>query len=119
MKVILDTNFLVDCVRFKIDINSELSGNELFVLDSVVFELEKITKRGSKESTLAKMALDYVKGKGLKILKSKEKSTDKSLQNYSEQGYAIATHDRVLKNKIKSDGGKVIYLRQKRYVVFE
>jgi len=119
MRVVLDTNFLVDCVRFKVDISSELVGNELFVLDSVLFELEKIAGRGSKESAFAKMALDYVKGKGLKILKSKEKSTDKSLQSYSEQGYAIATHDRVLKNRIKNNGGKVIYIRQKRYVVFE
>lgn len=119
MKVILDTNFLVDCVRFKIDIGLELSGNELFVLDSVITEIERIAKRGSKESALAKVALDYVKGKGLKILKSKEKDTDESLLVYSKQGYAIATHDRILKNKIKKGGGKVIYIRQKRYVFFE
>jgi len=119
MKVILDTNFLIDCIRFKIDIGSELIGNEMFVLESIVFEIEKITKRGTKESSLAKIALDYIKRKGLKVLKSKEKNTDLSLLKYSKKGYAIATQDRILKNKLKKAGGKVIYIRQKKYVVFE
>ena len=119
MKIILDTNFLVDLVRFKVNIDSELSGNDLYVTDSIIFEIEKIAKRGTKESFLAKMALEYVKGKDLKILKSKEKDTDKSLLGYSKQGYAIATNDRILKFKVKKEGGKVIYIRQKRYVVFE
>ncbi len=119
MRIILDTNFLIDCIRFKIDLESELRGNELFVLDSIIFEIEKITKRGTKESSLAKLALDYIKRKHLKILKPKEKNTDLSLLNYSKKGYAMATQDKVLKNKIKKAGGKLIFIRQKRYVVFE
>ncbi len=96
MKIILDTNFLVDCIRFNIDLEYELAGNDLFVLDSTIFEIEKITKRNSNEASLAKLALNCVKRKDLKILKSKEKDTDKSLLEYSKQGYVIATHDRVL-----------------------
>lgn len=119
MKVILDTNFLIDCIRFKIDIESELMGNEMFVLESIIYEIEKITKRRTKESSLAKLALNYIKRKGLKILKSKEKDTDLSLLKYSKKGYAIATQDKILKNKLKKEGGKVIYIRQKKYVVFE
>lgn len=119
MKIILDTNFLVDCIRFKIDIKSELAGNEVFLTDQIVSEIDKITKRGTKESGLAKLALDYIKREGLKILKSKENNTDLSLLNYSKKDYAIATHDKVLKNKIKKAGGRIIFIRQKRYVVFE
>lgn len=119
MKVILDTNFLIDCIRFKIDIESELMGNEMFVLESIIFEIEKITKRGTKESSLAKLALDYIKRKGLKILKSKEKITDVSLLKYSKKGYTIATQDKILRDKLKKGGEKVIYIRQKKYVVFE
>ena len=44
MKVILDTNFLIDSIRFKIDIKSELKGNELFVIESIISEVEKIAK---------------------------------------------------------------------------
>jgi len=119
MKIILDTNFLVDSIRFKIDLKSELAGNELFVLDSIIFEMGKIIERKTKESVLAKLALEFAKGKNIKILKSNEKETDESLISYSKQGYAIATHDRILKNKLKKAGAKIIYTRQKKYLVID
>ena len=118
MKIILDTNFLVDCVRFKVDLKSELAGNELFVLDSVIFELEKISKRGTKESSLARLALDFINKNNLKILETGRKDADESLIRHSKE-YAIATHDRVLKNKLKKLGAKIIYIRQKKYLVVE
>jgi len=117
MRVILDTNFLIDCLRFKIDL-SELAGNELFVTDSIVFETEKITKRRAKESSLANLALEFINGNKLKILES-EGNTDDSLIKYSKKGYAIATNDRALKAKLKKAGAKLIYIRQKRYLVEE
>jgi len=119
MRIILDTNFLIDCIRFRLDLKAELRGNELFVLDSIIFEIEKVIERGTKESKLATLALDFIKRKHLKILKPKEKNTDLALLDYSKKGYAIATQDKVLKNKIKKTGGKLIFIRQKRYVVFE
>jgi rRNA-processing protein FCF1 len=119
MKVILDTNFLVDCMRFKVDLNSELAGNELFVLDSVIFEIEKIVDRRTSESSLAKLALEFINKNNIRQLKSEEKSVDDSLISYSKQGYVIATHDRELKSKLKSVGAKLIYVRQKRYLVTE
>jgi len=116
MKIILDTNFLIDCIRFKIDIKSELAGNDLFVLDSVIFEIGKIAKRGTKESSLAKLALEFIAKNNLKLLETGKKDADESLLAYSKD-YAIATHDRVLKNKLKKLGAKLIYIRQKKYVV--
>jgi rRNA-processing protein FCF1 len=117
MKIILDTNFLIDCIRFKIDIKSEFRGNELFIVDSIILEIEKIAKRKTKEASLAKIALDIIND--LKVLKSKQDETDDSLIEYSKEGYVIATQDRDLKSKIKKLGGKVIYIRQKKYVVSE
>ena len=117
MKIILDTNFLIDCIRFKIDIKSEFRGNELFIVESIIPEIERITKRKTKESSLAKIVLEIISN--LKTLKSIQKETDDSLIEYSKEGYAIATQDRTLKNKIKKTGGKTIYIRQKKYVSFE
>jgi len=112
MKIILDTNFLVDAVRYKVDIFDQLKGNELYVLDSIIFELEKITERKTKESRLAKIVLEMIKGK-VKIIKTNRKTADPFLIEYSNKGYRIATHDRKLKKKIKN----VIYIRQKKYVL--
>jgi rRNA-processing protein FCF1 len=119
MKIILDTNFLIDCIRFNINIKSELVGNELFVLDLEKFEMEKIIERGTKESKLAKTALEFVNKNKIKILESGEKDVDESLIKYSKEGYVIATHDRVLKNKLKKSVSKIIFIRQKKYLVIE
>jgi rRNA-processing protein FCF1 len=118
MKIILDTNFLIDCLRFNIDIKAELAGNELFVSKSILFEIEKITERGTKESSLAKKALDFIKESNINVLES-ENNVDESLLSYSRQGYAIATHDRALKARLKKAEAKIIYVRQKKYLVVE
>lgn len=119
MKIILDTNFLIDSIRFNIDLKSELAGNDIFVLDSVIFEIEKIVKRGTKESSLAKLALEFINKNSIKKLKAEESSVDESLISYSRQGYAIATHDRALKARLKKASAKLIYIRQKRYLLVE
>ena len=117
MKVILDTNFLIDCIRFKIDLK-ELSGNEMFVLDSVIFEIGKVAKRGTKESSLAKLALEFIAKNNFKVLETGKNDADESLLAYSKD-YAIATHDKTLKNKLKKAKAKIIYIRQKKYLVVE
>ena len=118
MKIILDTNFLIDCLRFNIDIKAELAGNELFVSKSILFEIEKIKERGTKESSLAKLALDFINKNNFKILEF-EDDVDESLVLYSKHGYVIATHDKTLKNRLKKEKAKIIYIRQKKYLVTE
>ena len=118
MKIIPDTNFLISASKFKIDIFSELRGNDLFTLDTVIKELEKISLGKSKDSISAKVALELIKKKGLKVLKSKEKETDLSLLSYAKKGYVIATQDKTLRSKLKKTGKKIIFIRQKKYVVF-
>ena len=118
MKIILDTNFLIDCLRFNIDIKTELAGNELFVSKSILFEIEKIIERKTKESSLAKSVLKFIKENNFKVLES-EDEVDESLISYSRQGYVIATHDRELKTRLKKAGAKIMYIRQKRYLVVE
>ena len=119
MKVIFDTNFLIFSINSKIDIFSELKGNDLFILDTIIKELEKISHKKSSDSISAKIALELIKRKDLKILKSKEKETDLSLLSYAKKGYIIATQDSNLRNELKKIGIKFIYIRQKKYVMTE
>ncbi len=118
MKIILDTNFLIDTFRFNIDIKSELAGKEIFTLDAVVREVEKLVVTDKKESMFANLALKFIEG-SCKVLKSTQKETDESLVDYAQDGYIIATHDRILKGKIKDVGGRVAFIRQKNHVVIE
>ena len=117
MKIILDTNFLVDCVRFKIDMLKELAGNEIYTIESVFQELHKIAERNTKDAQIAKISLKIASE--LEVLPSKERETDDSMLVYSKEGYVIATQDSVLKGRIKDAGGKFVYIRQRKYFVFE
>ena len=118
MKIILDTNFLIDIVRFKTDL-SELEGDELFVTDAVLNELRRISKGKGEEAASARTALVVRQTKDLKVLKSKEKEADLSLLEHAKDGYAVATQDLELKKKLKKIGAKIVYIRQRKFLVKE
>ena len=84
-----------------------------------MIELATIAEGKSKSALLAKLALSQIHKKPLKVLKTKETSADPALLSLSKKGYIIATHDKVLKQKIKKARGNIIFIRQKKYVVFE
>jgi len=119
MKVLLDTNFLIAANRFKVDIFLELKGNEMFVTEPVLDELEKISRKKSKDSKAAKMSLELIEERGIEALESKERETDLSLLEYGKSGYSVATQDKILRGKLKKAGAKIIYIRQKKYVMLE
>jgi rRNA-processing protein FCF1 len=106
-------------MRFKINVKSELAGNEIFVLDDIISEIGIIAKRKTKEANLAKLALEFVAKNNVKLLESNERNVDTSLVSYSKQDYVIATHDRALKNKLKKINAKIMFIRQRKYLVIE
>ena len=117
MKIILDTNFLIDCAKYHLDYCSELRGHKLYTLDGVVLELEKLIKQ--KKGIHAKLALQILKEKPVKVLKTKDKGSIGTLGSYVDdilvnmEGYAIATNDLNLKKRLKT---KVFTIRQKKYI---
>ena len=113
MKVILDTNFLIDFLRFRID-PMELGGKEVFVLRQSIQELESVSKRGGTDAKLAGEAVIFAKT--LRTLEDREKNADLSLLAYAKDGYAIATQDRDLKEAVRKAGGKVVVIRQQKYL---
>ena len=113
----LDTNFLLVPVQFKVDIFRQLRGNDLVTLDLCVKELEKISKGKGKSAEHSKIALDLLKKRKIRIIKA-NKPTDSSLMNYAQQhNCAVATNDRKLIKRLKNKGIKVIRLSQKKYIV--
>src|SRR3989344_2084995 len=110
-KVIIDTNFLVECIRFKIDLFSEIDRlliyHELFILDRALEELSRIK---IKERALLKKFLEK-----FKIIDTSSYSNlgvDDIITKLSED-YVIATQDKELKRRLK---GQKIIIRQKKYL---
>ena len=120
VRIILDTNFLLIPAQFNVDIFTEinrivLEKHQLFVLDKTVDELKKLStnpKQSLKNRRAAKLGLQLLKAKKVKVLKVKGESVDDILA--SIKGYIIATQDIELKRRIK---GKKIVLRAKKKLV--
>lgn len=109
--------------QFRVDIFSEIEriadfDYDLCILDKTVDELNKIIseQKGANKSS-AKLALDLVKAKKLKILKAGEGDVDSLLQEQKDA--IIATSDKGLIGKLKDKGIQAIRLRQKKYLKLE
>ena len=114
MKLLLDTNFIIDCVRFKIDLHDgvcKLEENEgkieLFIPFYCIEELKAV------RNVNAKIALELLKR--VRIIDiEKTASTDLSLLDYAkEHEYAVATNDRGLLERLEKNGVKAVRIRQR------
>ena len=126
MKIILDTNFLLLPAQFKIDIFEELKefSQHIFTFDVCIDELEGIAKSGGRKSVQARVALDLLKKKRIKIIKTGEKNADIAILKYvktikKDGDLSVATNDRKLIKTLKNNGINIIRLRQKKYLVSE
>ena len=118
MRILLDTNMLLDAIKFRIDIFSEAQKfGRPFTLDACIHELERISERRNKEAMQAKVALALAKG--LPIARA-EGGADRAILDYSARHRCVvATNDKNLIKALKSKGIEIIRLRQKRYLAEE
>jgi len=112
-KVLLDTNFLLTMVRYKIhgleDIKAKIPV-EFYVLSGTIDELEGLAKdkKIRAEYAIVKKILENNKAEGIN---SKMTKVDDELVENSKE-YVIATNDKELRKRIKEFGGKSIYIKK-------
>jgi rRNA-processing protein FCF1 len=113
-RILLDTNFLVSLMRFRVELEEigELlvEPYKLLTTSSVVMELKKI---GSKN---AKLALKLIELKSIGVLGTKEKNADRAILSLAGRDTIIATNDAKLRKKLKALGSKTIYLRARKHL---
>ena len=113
-KIILDTNFFIDLVKFKIglsDFDSIVSKPyQILTLKSVVDELKNIKNKN------ARAALKLVEIKRIKVIEHAIKNTDKAFLSIAskDRDVIIATNDAKLRKNLKALGTKTIYLRKRK-----
>lgn len=106
-KAILDTSFILTCVKQKIDFLDEIKfmGIKVLIPEEVLDEVRKIMKSGKKLHFRenAKLALKILNKNGFKKIKLGTAHVDKGLVNFAEKNkdVIVATLDRELKKKIK------------------
>lgn len=130
MKTIyLDTNFLLIPAQFKVDIYSELERiidfpHKVTILDKSLDEIRKIIReQKGKNKDAAKLALQLIehkiKQKSLNITTfSKDLNVDDILVELANKEVIVATQDKELKKRVEEKGGRIITLRDKKYLSF-
>jgi len=122
-KIILDTNSLLAISQFKVDIFGALYNQiddklELFVLDKIVNELEKLIKESRlSEQKAAKLALELIKHKGIGVIITPDDGLTADEELLRLKGYSVLTQDRELKRKLKEKGTEVLTIRQKNRII--
>ena len=120
--ILLDTNFCMIPAQFNIDIFTEIHRicdfpYEIAVLETIIQELDKIMhEQKGKHKLYAKLAKLLLETKRVKVIPAEGK-VDDTLASYSTETTIIATQDAGLARRFKAKNGKVITMRQKRYLV--
>ena len=105
-KVLLDTNFILTCVRQKIDFFEELyfEGFHIFIPSEVVEELKKIASsdKSLKFKEPAKIALKLIKKSKHSEIKLDNKNVDKGIIHLAKENpeWVIGTLDREMRGRI-------------------
>jgi len=121
-KIIIDTNFLLIPLQFKVDIFSEIDrichfNYELSIFEKSIEELKNIIKKQSrKNKKAAQFALNLIKLKKIHTIKSKQKDVDSLILENLDKDTIIATQDIKLKKELLQRDASVIILRQKKYL---
>lgn len=125
MKILLDTNFILTCIKQKIDFEktaNQIIDKEIFWLvpEQVIKEIKKIqekkqTKNKDKES--AKIALEIINNLNYeKITLEKNKNIDMAITNYlKNKEIVLATLDKNLKKRVSKN--KILSIKGKNHLI--
>jgi len=105
--VVLDTNFILSCVRKKIDFFHEIKflGLNIIIPIQVVAELENLSETGNlKLRDEAKFSLMLLKKNSFEKVDLKIKNVDNGIVKLAKEheDYIIATLDKGIQSKIKN-----------------
>jgi rRNA-processing protein FCF1 len=117
-KILLDTNFILSCIRNKIDFFEEIffKGYNTMIPESVIEEIKSIknSKKKLKFRREAEIALEVLSKNNFEKIILKGKNVDNSIINYAKENpqVIIATLDKDMQNKIINK--KMVIRNQKK-----
>jgi rRNA-processing protein FCF1 len=116
-RIIIDTNFIMEISRNRIDLKKEAdrlmdSKYEILKVEGTDEELEKIIKeQKGKEAQTARLGMAMTKN--IKTVRAEGSNVDEKIEKLQGKDTIIATHDKELKKKLIKP---VIIIRQKKYL---
>jgi rRNA-processing protein FCF1 len=115
MEVLLDSNFIISCIKKKIDFVDQLEeqGFKVLMPLEVYQEMKDLKRKLPHDDRIAiDVAFTMLESRGIKKTRLGKDSVDNGLINKGKQGYFVATLDNAIKNEIPNK--IVIFDAQKR-----
>ncbi len=120
-QVLLDSNFIITCVRQKIDFFEQIEnlGFEIIVPEQVMKEIEKLTRHGKslklREQAELSLKILKVSKEGFRKVKMKSRNVDNGIKKFADANpqAIIATLDRELK---KRTSNQKLVIRDKKKI---
>jgi rRNA-processing protein FCF1 len=105
--VLLDTNFILSCLRKKIDFfdEIELMGIKIAIPEEVVKEIKNLSEEGNKTTQReAKTALAFIKKNKFEEIKLETKNVDNGIVKFAKENkeLIIGTLDKGIKDRVKN-----------------
>ena len=118
MEVLLDTSFIVSCVRKRIDFLAQLKeqGFKVVVPLEVLQEMKDLRKKPSTsldDRIVIDVAFEMFKQRGIKKIKVGGKNVDEGLIAKGKKGFVVATLDSVIKRAVPK---KIVVFDSKKMV---
>ena len=106
-QILFDTNFILTCIKNKIDFFDELLGEQILIPEQVIDEIKRIN------NIYSGIALQLLQKNKFKKIKLEKGHVDKKIIQYikNKPEIIVATLDRELQNKIHN---KKIIIRGKK-----
>lgn len=121
MEILLDTNFILSCVKQKLDFVNYASENiecnvNFIIPREVIFEIKTISERkGEKllDRQAAKVSLDLIRVSNFKEIILRSRNVDRGIIGYLNKNpkVAVATMDNGILKRIKNS---VLTIKQKK-----
>ena len=117
-KIILDTNFILTCVKQKVDFFEylEMQGFQILIPKEVIGEIEGIieSKKKLRFKDDAKLSLKLLKNNSFKKINLNSKNVDKGIVKFAKENpnMVVATLDREIKRRTKNP--KLVIREKKR-----
>lgn len=119
MEAILDTNFIITCIKEGIDFIDQLkvNGFRIIVPKEVVDEIKDLRKDGSRsDRQSALIALEIIEHSKLEKTSLTKRSVDEGLIERGKKGAYIATLDAAIRRIVPN---KIIISRTKKSIEIE
>lgn len=84
----------------------------------VMQELQTLSTERGKTGVAARIALELIKKRKVKIVSPTASSGDQALRELAAKGYIIVTNDRGLRQSLKNAPQRAIVVRQSKYLAW-